>query len=417
MAGMKKRTQAKPSQKQSVSLKQICELIPPYEVSKIARETGVEKQARTFTPWSHVVAMVFSQISHSVGLNDVCDALKLHRSELASIRGATPPERNTLSHANKIRDSNFAQKLFWATLAHTQQSHPGFVQGPKRKLAFRFKRKIQLADSTVIPLIASCMDWAKHRKRKAAAKLHLRLDLQSFLPKFAIIKTANEHDSTRAWELCAGLKNGEIIIFDKAYGEFAHLYLLHQRGVYFVTRAKDNLRATIVEQGAIEVERGVLRDDLVRLDVPKSARDYPEIIRVVTLRLEIDGELRELTFLTNNLKWSPISIGDLYRCRWEIEVFFKEIKQSLQLVDFLGNSANAVKWQVWIALLVHLLLRWHAWQSRWNHSFTRLFTFVRAALWLRKDLLELLRRCGTADGDFRFIGQAQQAWLPGLALG
>ena len=414
---MKNRTQARPNQKQAVGLKQICELIPPYEVSKIARETGVDKQARTFTAWSHVVAMVFSQISHSVGLNDVCDALKLHESELASIRGAVPPQRNTLSHANKVRTSAFAEKLFWSTLARTRQSYPGFGSGPKRRFAHRFKRNIQLADSTVIPLMASCMDWAKHRRRKAAAKVHLRLDLQSFLPTFAIIRTANEHDITRAWELCAGVKEGEIIIFDKAYAEFAHLYHLHLRGVYFVTRAKDNFSFTIVQKGAVDIARGVLHDDLVTLKVPKSARQYPEIIRLITLKVEIDGEMREMDFLTNNLEWSPTSIGDLYRCRWEIEVFFREIKQSLQLADFLGNSANAVRWQVWIALLVHLLLRWHAWKSRWNHSFTRLFTFVRAALWLRRDLLELLQRCGTAEGDFRFIAQAQQAWLPGLAMG
>jgi len=414
---MKNQTSARPSQKQSVGFKQICELIPPYEVSKIARESGVDKQARTFTPWSHVVAMVYSQISHSVGLNDVCDALKLRESELASIRGAVPPQRNTLSNANKVRTSAFAEKLFWSVLKHTQQSHPGFAKGPKRQFAHRFKRNIQLVDSSVIALIAACMDWAKHRRRKAAAKIHLRLDLQSFLPAFAIIRTANEHDSTRAWELCAGVKVGEIIIFDKAYAEFAHLFHLHTRGVYFVTRAKDNFSSTIVKQGAVDVERGVLRDDIVTLNVPKSARDYPQTIRVVTLMVEVDGKLREMTFLTNNLKWSPTSIGELYRCRWEIEVFFKEIKQSLQLADFLGNSANAVQWQVWIALLVHLLLRWHAWRSRWNHSFTRLFTFVRAALWLRRDLLELLLHCGTADGDFRFIGQAQQAWLPGFAMG
>jgi hypothetical protein len=417
MAGMKKRTQAQPSQKQSVSLKQICELIPPYEVAKIGRETGVDKQARSFTPWSHVVTMVYSQISHSVGLNDVCDALRLREGELASIRGALPPERSTLSHANKTRDSGFAQKLFWTTLAHTQQTYPGFVREPRPRFAHRFRRNIQLADSTVIPLVASCMDWAKHRRRKAAAKCHLRLDLQSFLPKFAIIDTANEHDSTRAWELCAGLKDGEIVIFDKAYGQFAHLYVLEQRGVYFVTRAKDNLNATTMRKGAVDLSRGIVRDDLVRLNVKKSAQDYPALIRVVTLRLEVDGQEREMTFLTNHLTWSPISIGDLYRSRWEIEVFFREIKQSLQLTDFLGNSANAVQWQVWIALLVHLLLRWYAWQSRWHHSFTRLFTFVRAALWLRKDLLALLRRYGTANGHFRFIGQAQQAWLPGFAMG
>ena len=417
---MKKRTQAQPSRKQSVCLKQICELIPWSEVSKIARETGIEDQARTFTAWSHTVAMMSAQISHSVGLNDVCDALKLRRSELASIRGATPPGgRNTLSHANKTRDSAFAEKLFWATSKRTEQEYPCFRRTSKRKFAHRFRRSIHLADSTVIPLVASCMDWAKHRRRKAAAKLHVRLDLQSFLPKFAIIKTANEHDSTRAWELCAGLKEGEIIIFDKGYGEFAHLYALHQRGTYFVTPAKDNLQATTIERGEVDEDKGVLRNDVVTLDVKKTARDYPEGIRLVTLRLEIDDEQREMTFLTNHLTWSPVSIADLYRCRWEIEVFFREIKQSLQLVDFLGNSANAVQWQIWIALLVHLLLRWHAWRSCWPHSFTRLFTFVRAAMWLRQNLLELLRRCacGIAEGNFSFIGQAQQAWFPNFAMG
>src|SRR3954469_12498738 len=180
MAGMKKQTRALPSQKQSASFKQICELIPPYAVSKIARETKTDEQTRTFSAWSHVVAMVYSQISHSVGLNDVCDALQLRESELASIRGAVPPKRNTLSHANKVRGSAFAQKLFWTTLDHLQQTYRGFAKEPKRRFAYRFKRKIHLADSTIIPLIISCMDWAKHRRRKAAAKLHLRLDLQTF---------------------------------------------------------------------------------------------------------------------------------------------------------------------------------------------------------------------------------------------
>ena len=122
-----------------------------------------------------------------------------------------------------------------------------------------------------------------------------------------------------------------------------------------------------------------------------------------------------MVFLTNNTEWAASSVVDLYGCRWGIETFFKELKQTVQLVDFLGHSANAVKWQVWMALLVHLLMRFLAWQSGWAHSFTRLVTYIRAALWLERDIYELLKRCGTADGDFRWLGRPEQAWLPGFA--
>ena len=121
-----------------------------------------------------------------------------------------------------------------------------------------------------------------------------------------------------------------------------------------------------------------------------------------------------MVFLTNNLTWSAQTIADLYRCRWSIEVFFKELKQTLQLADFLGHNANAVKWQVWMALLVYVLLRFQAWRSQWAHSFSRLLTVLRAALWLPRDVGELLRRYGTADGDYRVLDPSRQAALPGF---
>ena len=123
-----------------------------------------------------------------------------------------------------------------------------------------------------------------------------------------------------------------------------------------------------------------------------------------------------MTFMTNNLEWSATSVAELYRCRWQIEAFFKQIKQTLQLTDFLGHSANAVRWQVWMALLVYVLLRFQAWRSRWPYSFMRLFTLLRAALWARRDLAHLLRRYGTAAGDYALLGVPAQGWLPGLAL-
>ena len=138
-------------------------------------------------------------------------------------------------------------------------------------------------------------------------------------------------------------------------------------------------------------------------------------MRRVLALVEVDGQEREMEFLTNNLCWSAGSVADLYRCRWQIEVFFKQIKQSLQLCDFLGNSANAVRWQVWTALLLYVLMRFLCGMSGWNHSFTRLFTLLRAALWRKIALWDLLRFCGTAGGHFRYLATPQNAYFPGFA--
>lgn len=411
---MKKKKAKQPSRRQTTILRQLVELIPSYLVPKLARETKVDTQARTYTPWSHVVTMLYAQVSHAFGLNDVCDALRLQVTALCAMRGATPPARNTLSHANQERDCALAEKLFWKMLEHLQSGHPGFGRGGKKALAWRFRRAISIVDATTIQLVANCLDWARHRRRKAAAKCHLRLDLQSFLPRFAIVDTAGEHDSVRAPELCAGLHEGEIVIFDKAYVHFAHLWTLATRGIFWVTRSKANLVLKVKKRLPQHADSRILRDDLVALQGVKTAKNYPRLLRRVTARVEIDGQERIMVFLTNNLDWSPVTVCDLYRCRWEIEVFFKQLKQTVQLVDFLGNSANAVKWQVWTALLVHLLLRFLGWRERWAHSFTRLFTYVRAALWLRRDLAELLRRCGTAPGRGGTPAPPRQSELPGF---
>jgi len=396
-------------------LRQICNLIPEFLVSKLARETGVDKKVRTFSAWSHLVSLLFAQLTHSIGLNDVCDALGLHSGPLSSIRGATAPTRNNLSHANKVRSAEMAEQLFWAVFEHLGRLSPRFVSGRAgKRFARKFKRAIHLVDSTTIPLIASCMDWARHRRRKAAAKCHLRLDLQSFLPRFAIVDTARHNDAKRARELCAAIKAGEIVIFDKAYVDFAHLADLCMRMVFWVTRAKDNLRFKVVRRYQYVAEGKILRDDLIRLTTPASRKDFPELMRRIVALVEVDGKEVEMVFLSNNLEWSAASIVDLYRCRWQIEVFFKQIKQTLQLADFLGTSANAVRWQVWTALLVYLLLRYLAFISQWTHSFSRLFTLLRAALWKKWDALDLLRRYGTAGGQFRYLACPEQAYLPGM---
>lgn len=403
-----------PSRSQFPVLRQLCNLIPAHLVPRLARATGVDKKARTFTPWSHLVSLLYAQLTHAIGLNDVCDGLRLHRGLLVTLRAATPPSRNNLSHANKERDASLAEKTFWAVLEHLQTLQPGFARGHRgRGVARRFRRAIHVVDSTTIQLVASCMDWAQHRRRKAAAKCHLRLDLHSFLPRFAIIDTARENDARRSRELCAGIRSGEVVIFDKAYLDFSHLFDLLERGVFWVTRAKENLAYQVI--GKLPVAGAhIVRDELIVFSSATAAGAYPEVLRRVVALVEIEGRPQEMVFLTNNTDWSPASIADLYRCRWSIEAFFKQIKQTLQLADFLGHSANAVRWQVWTALLVYVLLRFLALVHGWSHSFTRLFTLVRSALWRRWDLPDLLQGYGTAAGSFRFIATPQQPCLGGF---
>lgn len=350
--------------------------------------------------------MLFAQMTRSIGLNDVCDSLQIHSQALSAIRGATPPSRNGLSHANKCRTADMAEKLFWSVTYHLKNTFPQFAQGRMPRGLGRFKRRINIIDSTTIELVANCMDWAKHRRRKAAAKTHMRLDMESLLPRFAIVDTAKHNDNLRARELCAGLLDGEIVIFDRAYNDFDHLKDLEERNVQWVGRQKKRTAYEVIDR--METSGDVTHDELIVLN-------NGLVVRRVSAWVEVEGKQRKFTFLTNNRKWSAQTICELYKARWQIEVFFKQIKQTLKLSDFLGHSANAVRWQIWTALLVYVLLRFLSRMSSWSHSFTRVFAVVRAALWERIDLLGFLRMlCGTADGDFRNLARPDQAYFPGF---
>lgn len=263
------------------TLRQIVELIPGHLVVKLSRKHGVDKKSRTFTPWSHVLSLMFSQLAHSLSLNDVCDNLRNHAKALFTIRGAISPSRNGLSHANRNRNADMAEDLFWRMLGHLQQLAPIFGGRNYQGMPRRFKRVINVVDSTTISLVAQCMDWAKHRRRKAAAKCHMRLNLQSFLPKFAVIDSAKHSDPIKAYEVCAGIKAGEIVVFDKAYVDFKHLHKLTEREVFWVTRAKDNMQYKTVKKLKRKSKNGILRDEIIKLTCPNTKKHYPQVLRLV----------------------------------------------------------------------------------------------------------------------------------------
>ena len=406
----KKGTLMKPDKSNLSTLKQICQLIPPHLVNKLAKKHGI--RTRKFSAWSHVVTLLYTQLSHALSLNDVCDSLNNHSSALNKVREATPPKRNTLSNANRTRNAAMAEELFWEVLKSLQTSMPRFgIERQYSGFPQRFKRAIYAVDSTTIQLLANCMDWAKHRRRKAAAKCHMQLNLQTFLPSCAIVKEANTHDSTEAREVCANIREGEVVVFDKAYVDFKHLNHLDKRGVNWVTRSKDNMVYEVIREQT-KSKGSILEDQVIKLTGPKPSKLYEQELRLVKAEVLIDGNLKDLTFITNNFNWAPSSIASLYQARWGIEVFFKQIKQNLKLADFLGYNKNAIQWQVWTALLTYVLLRFVAFRSGWKHSFSRIFTLIRGVLWNHLELNSVLKTCGTASDPPKIRSAPDQAYLP-----
>ena len=403
---------SRPAKSKHTVFRQVCNLIPEHMIPQLARDYKID--ARKFSEVSHVLSLIYTHAAHTLSLNETCDALVLHEAEFLRIRGATPPVRNTFSNANRTRDPALAEALYWKLFAHLQEICPGFTQYRKHAgFIFRLKREIFAMDSTTLQLTLASIDWARHRRKKAAAKCHMRLNIGSFLPTFAVVEDAAHHDSVRADVLCAGMVTGDVLLADRAYVDLAFLSGLNARGVFFVLRPKCNMLFDTVKK--LPCSGKILRDELVRPAGVNTVKKYTALLRQVTALVEVDGKEREMTFITNNTVWSARTIAELYRARWSIELFFKELKQTLQLSDFVGTNEKAVKWQVWTGLITHLLLRFLRHVSRWGHSFSRFAGLVRSALWVKTCLLELLRCYGTEGAPHRPVLSAKDPYLPGFA--
>ena len=388
-------TPPKPTKTEYTVLRQLVQWIPSGMIQRLADEHRLD--IRKWSAVSHVVALMYGQLAGCDSLNGIVDAARVHEGEWRNIRGAEPPKRNTFSNANRHRDADMAERLYWEVFDHLAAVCPGFGEYRKHKgFLARLKRGIFAIDSSTIRLSLNCIDWARHRRKKAAAKLHLRLDVGSRLPAFAVVEDAAHHDSVRADALCAGLKAGDVCVADRAYTDFGFLEGLRARGVFFVVRQKKNMRFKSVKTLPKGGDAGVVSDGLVEPALARSKGLYPFPLRRVTARVEVDGKLREMVFLTDNFDWSARTVAELYKARWSIELFFKELKQTCLIHDFVGYNENAVRWQVWTGLLVHLLLRFMRHVTGWELSFSRLAGVVRAAVWVKRDLAAILKTYGTA---------------------
>lgn len=409
---MKQKTKAT---KRSISVfAQIVKRIPGHLIERLA--AGQDIKAREFSYSTQLYLLMLGQFLHAFSLNEIVDISHVHKTELSRVRGISPPKLNTFSNANRTRDPSVPESVYWRLRDELGRESPAFRGTRNRGALSRFRtRRIFAVDSSVIPLAVSSIDWARYIHRKSAAKLHMRTNVADMLPDFVVIDSAHWHDSRKAPEMCADLHAGDVVIGDRGYYDFEFFNDLNERGITFVSREKTNLSFRCIDDLLdADEDKSVLADDKVILTNLGTRRKYPRPFRRIVARVEIGGTMREITFVTNNFTWSAKTICDLYKSRWTIEILFKELKQTLQLQSFYGTNANAVKWQIWAALIVHLILRYLAFLSQWRGSYSRFVGIVRTAIWMRTDLGLLLRFYGTAPPDPKASNAVEAPYLPGF---
>ena len=393
---------------------QIVQRLPGHLIEGIASRQRIK--AREFSYSSQVYTLMLGQFLHAFSLNELVDISEVHRAELSRIRGISPAKRNTFSNANRTRDPVVAERFYWALRDRFSSSAPGFRNIGNRGALARFKtRHIYAVDSSVIPLSLNCIDWAKYIHQKSAAKLHMRTNVANMLPDFVVVDSAHHNDIRKADEMCADLRAGDIAVMDRGYYSYGFYRGLDERGITFVGRERHRFKYKVV--AAVPKDKlpaGIVSDERVALANRYTKRKYTSAVRRVRAIVEIDGRKREMVFVTNNFTWSARTIADLYKSRWTIELLFKELKQTLQLQSFYGTNENAVRWQIWAALIVHLILRYQSFLSKWRGSYSRFVGIIRTAIWLKKDLDKLLQFYGTAPPVVSTARARNIPYLPGF---
>jgi len=359
---------------------QILSLFQRSDFARHVRELKAERHARGFTSWSQFVAMLFCQLAQARSLREISDGLKCCEGKLKHLGLESEPKRSTLSYANAHRPWQLFEKLFYDLLTQCQ------AISPRKK--FRFKNRLLTLDSTTIELCASMFDWAHWRQTKGAVKLHLLLDHDGCLPVFGHVTDGKTADVKVAQNL--DFPRGSIVALDRGYVDY-HLFTRWTRqGVYFVTRLKANADIQIVQRHEVTPGGSVLTDQTVRLQAFVAGRPDLEDLRVVTVWLEDKQE--KLVLLTNNFRLAASTIAAIYKQRWQIELFFKLLKQQLKIKTFVGTSANAVRIQIWTALIAVLVVRYLQFRSNFRWAVSNLVALLRWNLFSYRDLWEWLNR-------------------------
>jgi hypothetical protein len=356
---------------------QLLALFSRQEFYRLVVKHRAERYSKGYNSWDHFTAMLFCQLAQAKSLREICGGLACCIGKLRHLGLKDAPKKSTLSYANAHRPWEMFRDLFYATLKTCKSAAPG-------KHKFRFKNKLLSLDSSTISLCLSLFPWAKFRRTKGAVKLHLLLDHDGYLPTYAYISNGKKHDVTIARKVPLAL--GSIVAMDRGYNDYKLFASWTENGIFFVTRLKENAGYEVVEEHTVPKNRNILADQFIRFTGFYAQKNCPHTLRRVVVW---DKEKqRQIVLLTNHLRFGSTTISAIYKDRWQIELFFKALKQNLKVKTFVGTSENALYIQIWTALIAMLLIKYLQFKSKFGWSLSNLVAFLRWNLFTYRDLWE-----------------------------
>lgn len=329
-----------------IVFRQLLQFFPRHEFNLCVRRYRGEYRARSFSTFDQFLCLAYAQLAGRESLRDIETCLNSHRENLYHIGFRGVVSRSTLADANERRDWRIFQDFGQVLIGMAQQLYRN------EPLAIELRQPLFAFDSTTIELCLSLFPWAEFRETKAAVKMHTLINLRGIIPTFVAVTTGKIHD-VRILDAMPVTEDA-IYTLDRGYLDFARLYTLHHQGAFFVVRAKDNLRYQRLYSSPKDKDAGIRADQIITLLTQKSKKGYPETLRRISY---VDRKInKRLVFLTNHFDIPASKVADIYKQRWQVELFFKWIKQHLRIKAFYGTSINAVKSQIWIALCIYLLV-------------------------------------------------------------
>ena len=376
---------------------QLLQVFPRSEFRQEVEATKAERHARGFASWDHFVAMLFCQLADAQSLREIIGGLSSCEGRLQQF-GIKVPKRSTLSYANGHRPWELFRNIFYKTSERCRAE-----LGHQTK--FRFKSRLLSIDSTVVTLCSKMFPWATWSRQKGAVKLHLTLDHAGYLPEAMVITTGKYSELAVARR--RRYARGTILVMDRGFVDFGWFDQLNQSGVWFITRIKKDTAYAVVASDAMVEGKNIVSVQHIRLTGKRSQKRYPEMLRLVTVETD---EAEQLQFLTNHMTLSASTIAEIYKDRWQIETFFKLIKQNLHIKSFVGTSANAVWIQIWTALIAMLLIKFLQLKARFGWSFSNLVYFLRMNLFVHRDLWDWLNDPFTTPPPKPLSSQLELGW-------
>lgn len=357
---------------------QLLQLFSRGEFARAVAKHQAERHAKGFTCWGQFVAMLFCQVAQLKSLREVCMGLASCEAPLKHLGLGETPKKSTLAYANENRPWELYQTVFAQLLEKCQAEVA--ARGGRRK--FRFKNKLMSLDGSIIDLSVAMFDWAKYMRTKGAIKLHLLLDHDGYLPSFAVVTEGKHSEIAVARGL--RLEPGTILAIDRGYQDYGWFAELTGEGVFFVTRMKSRAVYEVEAECEAPAKGNIVRDQIVSLPALRKAGQEPVLFRRIEYWNEDKGEV--LVFFTNLLHLAATTIAAIYKDRWQVELFFRALKQTLKVKTFLGTSANAVKTQIWTALIAMLILKYLQIRASFGWSLSNLAALLRQQLFIYRDL-------------------------------